>query len=265
METVFHIFGLMAKNSTLHLVGLIDPQVLSAIEADSMSPVFLDLQACNTLEIRYDFFKEQEWPTLSGRLRKVAPHAMQIGTIRLVEDGGLYPSAKAINRLEQWERILEKDQVPEWLDLERDYLSQFEKLKKMATPRGVKILVSEHNFIRIPSDMELKTFADDLRRVKAPGLKISAMSNSKTDCERLYKFTKKSSKYFDLFGAFGMGATGKTSRLWSLKEGGNLTYGCITEAKAPGQIDVITMQKALENFETIFSESEIEHFLRKFE
>lgn len=250
--------------SETFLVGLISPNILKAIEEDSLSPVFLDLQACNALEIRYDFFDVNDWPSLSARLRKVAPHAMQIGTIRLKRDGGNFPNTQVAARTKHWQKIFETEQVPEWLDLERDCLAQLADLRALAKAKGTKILVSEHNFVRIPNDAELKIFVEDLRRIKADGLKIAAMSNSETDCDRLYKFTKKNHKYFDLFAAFGMGDSGRASRLWSLKEGANLTYGAIESVEAPGQIDVMTMKKALDGFENLFSQSDITAFLGKF-
>ena len=114
------------------LVGLVSPEVLSAIESDSMHPVFLDLQACSALEIRYDFFEESLWPGLSARVRKVAPHAMQIGTIRLKRDGGAFQDSRAGDRLPLWKNILEAEQVPGWLDLEQDCLYDYEKLSALA-------------------------------------------------------------------------------------------------------------------------------------
>ena len=254
----------MPTSNEKFLVGLVGPKVLEAIEQDSLNPVFLDLQACNALEIRYDFFDTALWPKLSERLRKVAPHAIQIGTIRLHRDGGKFPDRDVTVRPDLWKGILGATEVPEWLDLERDCLLQFADLKKEASARGTRILVSEHNFVRIPGDQELKILVDDARRVKADGLKIAAMSNSETDCDRLYKFAKKYSKHFDLFAAFGMGDTGRTSRLWSLKEGANLTYAAIDAVEAPGQIDVMTMKKALDSFDTIYSQSDLTAFLSKF-
>lgn len=254
----------MQKNNETYLVGLIGPDVLSAIESDNLNPVFMDLQACNALEIRYDFFEVSQWPSLSERVRKVAPHAKQIGTIRLQQDGGKFNDNRAVERLALWKKILDAEQVPEWLDIEYDFLAQFAELKKMAGVKKVKLLVSEHNFVRIPNDLELKDFLSDIKRVKADGLKIAAMSNSETDCDRLYKFTKKNHKSFELFAAFGMGKSGKMSRLWSLKEGANLTYGAINSVEAPGQIDVITMRKALDNFEIIYSQNDLMAFLSKF-
>jgi len=244
-----------------YLVGLIGPQALEAAEKDENHPVRKDFDRCTAVEIRYDFFEESQWPELSARVRKVAPGKLQIGTIRLRHDGGTFPDARAVERMELWGKILDGSQVPEWLDLERDYLADYRKLHDIAATRRVRLLISEHNFERVPNDAELEEYAKDVLNFKAPGLKIAAMSNDHSDCDRLYKFIKKNSGKFDLFAAFGMGETGKVSRIWSLKEGANLTYGAIGKAEAPGQIDVLTMKNALESETALNSQSELLAFL----
>ena len=243
----------MPASNEKYLVGLVGPEVLSAIEADSMHPVFLDISACNALEIRYDFFNEKDWTGLSARVRKVAPHAMQIGTIRLARDGGKYPDRLAHSRLPLWSEILKAPEVPEWLDLEHDCLQALHDLKNLADLRKTRIIVSQHNFLRIPNQPELADFARDCLRLKADGLKIAAMSNSDTDCERLYKFAMEFASDFELFAAFGMGETGIASRVWSLKVGANLTYASIGKAQAPGQVDVARMERAFKELDNLVS------------
>ena len=243
----------MPASNEKYLVGLVGPEVLPAIEADSMHPVFLDISACNALEIRYDFFNEKDWPGLSARVRKVAPHAMQIGTIRLARDGGKYPDRLAHSRLPLWSEILKAPEVPEWLDLEHDCLQALHDLKNLADLRKTRILVSQHNFLRIPNQPELADFARDCLRLKADGLKIAAMSNSDTDCERLYKFAMDFASDFELFAAFGMGETGIASRVWSLKVGANLTYASIGKAQAPGQVEVARMERAFKELDNLVS------------
>ena len=253
----------MPTNSLKYLVGLVDPETLSAAESEELHPARIDYESCDILEIRYDFFDESEWQSLSARIRKIAPKAIQLGTIRLKHDGGTFPDARAIERPALWKKILEAPDNPQWLDLERDYLHDYDELRALAAPKGVKILISEHNFTRIPSDLELKNYLTDIKRVKADGIKIAAMSNSDEDCTRLYKFAKKA-KGFKLIAAFGMGETGKISRIWSLKEGANLTYGSIGKAAAPGQIDVGLMRKAIDRLETTTSQIELSSFLNIF-
>lgn len=254
----------MISDSRKYLVGLISPDVLEAAEKDLFQPVRLDLDNCDAIEIRYDFFDESEWETLSERVRNIVANKIQIGTIRLKRDGGKFPDARAIERMGLWKKILSAKQVPEWLDLERDCLNDFKALNNVAYPIGVGLIISEHNFERIPSDIELETFAADVRRIGAQGLKIAAMSNSDSDCDRLYKFAKKYGKKFQMFAAFGMGETGKVSRLWSLNEGANLTYGSIGHSEAPGQIEVSIMRRALEQSEILRSQMEILAFLNQF-
>ena len=166
-------------------------------------------------------------------------------------------------RPRHWKSILEAESYPEWIDLERDCLHDYDELRKLTKPKGVKILISEHNFSRIPSDLELKNYLTDVKRIKADGIKIAAMSNTKDDCTRLYKFAKRA-KGFEFIAAFGMGETGKISRIWSLKEGANLTYGAIGKAAAPGQIDVALMKKAIDKLKTIESPVELSSFLNIF-
>lgn len=253
----------MPTDSQKYLVGLVDPETLAAAESEELHPARIDYESCDILEIRYDFFEESEWPTLASRVRKIAPNAIQLGTIRLKRDGGTFPDARAIERTALWKKILDATDFPEWLDLERDFLHDYNPLREIATAKDVKILISEHNFSRIPNDLELKNYLTDVKRVKADGIKIAAMSNSDDDCTRLYKFAKKA-KGFKFIAAFGMGETGKISRIWSLKEGANLTYGSIGKAAAPGQIDVALMRKAINKLETTTSQIELSSFLNIF-
>ena len=253
----------MPLDSQKYLVGLVDPETLAAAESEELHPSRIDYENCDILEIRYDFFAESEWQELSGRVRKIAPNAIQLGTIRLKRDGGTFSDAHATERPALWEKILEAASIPEWLDLERDCLHDYDEILKLAAPKGVKILISEHNFTRIPNDLELKNYLTDVKRVKADGIKIAAMSNTDEDCARLYKFAKRA-KGFKLIAAFGMGETGKISRIWSLKEGANLTYGSIGKAAAPGQIDVALMRKAIDKLDITTSQIELSSFLNIF-
>ena len=132
----------MPIDSPQYLVGLVDPETLTAAESEDLHPSRIDYESCDILEIRYDFFDESDWPTLATRIRKLAPNAIQLGTIRLKRDGGAFPNARAIERPALWKKILEAADVPEWLDLERDYLHDYNELREMARTKGVKILIS---------------------------------------------------------------------------------------------------------------------------
>jgi hypothetical protein len=89
------------------------------------------------------------------------------------------------------------------------------------------------------------------------GLGVLSDPNARTGQDMTYVKARK--KYYP-----GMGETGRVSRLWSLKEGANLTYGSIGRSEAPGQIDVSVMEKALDQFDNLNSQMEILAFLNQF-
>ena len=68
----------MPSDSRKYLVGLVGPDVLEAAEKDLFHPVRLDLDNCDAIEIRYDFFDESEWPALSERVRRIVGNKIQI-------------------------------------------------------------------------------------------------------------------------------------------------------------------------------------------
>ena len=128
----------MPTDSQKYLVGLVSPETLTAAESEEFHPARIDYESCDILEIRYDFFDESEWTGLSARIRKLVPKAIQLGTIRLKRDGGTFPDARAIERLGFFEQILNASDIPEWLDLERDCLHDYDKLHELTAPKGVK-------------------------------------------------------------------------------------------------------------------------------
>lgn len=235
----------MQKKRT-YLVGLVNEISLKNAENNLHSIELNAFNTCDALEIRYDFFDEEFWPTLSERVRNLVPQKMQIGTIRLKCDGGNFENDKANERMHLWQKILTATQKPEWLDLERNYLCDYAKLNAIVALYNIKILVSEHNFLKIPTESELETFATEVMQVNAHGLKVAAMSNSYDDCNCLYDFAKKYSKKFELFAAFGMGEFGRASRVNSLKAGANLTYASVGRTDAPGQISANEMRCAID-------------------
>lgn len=254
----------MQLKRTPILTGLISASVLAEAEAFPEGKIAQGLRLCNALEIRYDLFPDQSgWPLVADRVRQLNPAAFLLGTIRLRRDGGDFDDALEGMRLPLWGAILEAEVVPHWLDLEQDSLSQYEALRAFALVRGTKILLSQHNFSTIPTIAELSGFVADCKRVGANGFKVAAMSHVEGDCEELYRFTQEHAFEFEWFAAFGMGNTGRASRLWSLTCGANLTYGAIGDSLAAGQISVSWMQTLLTRLPSIPNEQSLTELLKR--
>jgi 3-dehydroquinate dehydratase-1 len=209
----------------IFIAGLISPDALHNVFA---------IKKCNALEIRYDLFENTaEWQSISQKILVLNPKALRIGTIRLKKDGGKWENSRAGERADLLDNALT------WVDWERGM--DFSQLKKIPA----KIICSWHLFDRVPNEQELDDFAKECLDLRVQGCKVAAMANSKNEAQPLYSFAKKYEKKFELLSAFAMGEHGKESRLRSLKEGANLTYGSIGVALAPGQINVEDMLAAV--------------------
>lgn len=226
------------------LAGLISPEVLKEAETGEAS-ILGFIKDCNALEIRYDLFSETEWKGLAFRVKKIHPQAVLLATIRLKRDGGAFDNAKAYFRLPLWENLLEESDCADWFDIEQECLSEVRLLRPKMISRKVKLLLSKHDFSKIPTPSDLSNFLKDCKSIKAQGLKIVGMSLKEGDYENLYSFAQKNALNFEWFAAFAMGQTGQISRKHSLHFGANLTYGVIQGALAPGQLHVRKMREYL--------------------
>lgn len=237
-----------------NIVGLIGPDVIADLE-NGKQDVVEAVSGCDVLEIRYDWFEKKCWPELSARLRKVAPKQLQLGTIRLVEDGGKLEGAKAPERLTDWKNILSAEEIPNILDVEYNHIDQFQQLQALAKPRNVDLLISVHDFQGIPDDEDMDSLVQIAEYLHADGVKIAAMSVEVGDTKPLYQFTRRNSKKFKYLAAFAMGETGQASRVLTLQKGGNLTYCSLGKTAVPGQISVTEMHKILQKIPSNASET----------
>jgi len=242
------------------LVGLITPEILQYQTPEILN----EIHHCDVLEIRYDFFEnKEEWPFLAAAAHKIHPAAKLLGTIRLIHDGGKCPENFAGERLIWWKKILNAAIIPDWLDIEQDHLKDYMALARVAGTKNVGLLLSKHDFKGIPSARELHKLVSDGQTRNAIGIKIAAMSHETGDCEPLYAFAREFSPRFKLFSAFAMGSTGTASRIWSLAEGANITYGALDTISVPGQLKITEMQKSLDFLPKCHSEIDVSQALKR--
>ncbi len=109
------------------------------------------------------------------------------------------------------------------------------------------VIISEHDFEKTPPEKNLDfIFAKGIRR-GADIVKISLMPRTPHDAARLMCFCLKNSKTNPLI-CISMGETGKFTRFCAPFFGSSITYGCISEPAAPGQVDVRELKRELGRF-----------------
>lgn len=118
-----------------------------------------------------------------------------------------------------------------WCDLEVETLPELRGRAMSGLGLPVHILLSLHDFQRVPSRLE-SIHAD--RRLEADALKIAAQARTFADSLRLLNLTRRLNKLV----AVPMGEVGLPARVLALREGSSLAYAPIGEATAPGQVSL---------------------------
>ncbi|MBP5247499.1 MAG: type I 3-dehydroquinate dehydratase [Fibrobacter sp.] len=234
--------------------GIIDPETLSSVEQNPTGELSKSAALCSALEIRYDLFlhsgcRGEDLPGLSAKVRSLFPKALQIGTIRLQRDGGMFKDSFAADRNRHFERILSATLHPEVVDIEIEELETLlPKVQPVLKTSGAKVLASHHDFLKVPTVAEFKNWISFAKESGANGYKTACMSVQNGDFEEIYPLIQEEAPRFEFFSLFAMGAFGQESRVKSLCYGANLTYCALGKAVAPGQLSVA---EALESFQKL--------------
>lgn len=87
-----------------------------------------------------------------------------------------------------------------------------------------------------------------MRDLGADVLKLAVMPNTEDDVVRLLATTRKlaNEKEMKPLVTMAMGETGKISRVAGELFGSTMTFGCVGQASAPGQIPVETLHTLLD-------------------
>ncbi len=132
------------------------------------------------------------------------------------------------------------------LDIELSSIISEPAVKK-ARCLSKTVIISEHDFEKTPCVKELeRIFAQSIEK-KADIVKIAVMPRTPEDAAKLMCFCLKNSKTNPLV-CISMGETGRFTRFCAPFFGSSITYGCISEPAAPGQVDVKELKRELGRF-----------------
>lgn len=235
------------------IVALITPRVIEVCARHNPDSFLLEnLRSCAFLELRLDLFPDScAWPELCELVKNLHPRATILATCRLQGDGGKWPNEKRRERLEFLRPVFQGKVVPNWLDVEGDYIGKDgEKaladmqLIEMTKQSQSSVLLSLHDFHGIPPLMQLKELACKAKALGCAGCKAAVMAHDHFDLQNLWNWSVSVANDFDFFSAFAMGEVGRASRLDCLQHGSTATYATLEQPQAPGQWTVLEMRKA---------------------
>ncbi len=118
-------------------------------------------------------------------------------------------------------------------------------LKNAAQSKGVKVILSYHNYIQTPTSEELFNIASELFIEGADIAKIACMANLPDDCDRVLSLYDAHKNLV----AFCMGPIGTKTRLAALQLDAPFTYASLKGSEtAPGQIEYEEMKQFLKDY-----------------
>lgn len=121
------------------------------------------------------------------------------------------------------------------------------RLIEDAHAKGVKVILSSHDFQKTPPEEELLDRLDKMEDLGGDILKIAVMPEDTKDLLTLLAVAEKAKPMFrQPVIAISMGSKGVLSRVAGEAIGSCMTFGTVGDASAPGQLDVATLKTALE-------------------
>lgn len=123
-------------------------------------------------------------------------------------------------------------------------------LCKECLTHGTKLLMSNHDFEKTPEKDEIVKRLTKMQNLGADIAKIAVMPKKKEDVKKLLDATWEMQIFHDETPVvtMSMGDMGVISRVCGEFYGSSVTFGCIGQASAPGQLEVGILRQMLHRF-----------------
>lgn len=183
----------------------------------------------------------------------IADEKPLIFTVRSDGQGGQVQMTEA--QLESVYGLAAETNLVDFIDIElkdKDGSTREEWIRAQideAHTHGVKVIISHHDFEKMPSPAQLVGLVKEMYMLGADVCKVAAMAADKTDAENLLKATAFLTK--NNIGPvimLAMGEAGKATRVAAGRYGSCITFAAGKGQSAPGQADVHTMKKWLDSY-----------------
>lgn len=114
---------------------------------------------------------------------------------------------------------------------------------------GCRVILSHHDFDRMPEPAELVKIISCMAELGADVYKVAAMASSREDSEKLLKATAfLHNKHIGPMITIAMGEWGRLARVAAGRYGSCMTFAAGSRESAPGQVDVHTMIRWLDDY-----------------
>ena len=195
----------------------------------------IDPGALDFFEIRVDSFIGREEELLRQLPELKLP---LIVTVRHPLEGGAHPLSAA-KRRDCYKKFLRHAAL---VDIELRSAKSLAGVIVEAQKGKVGIILSYHNFQKMPPVNQLSILASAARKAGADVFKVAAMAASAADVAALAIFQNRQKMPLSLMG---MGKYGRVSRLLFAQAGSVLNYGYLGSAQVAGQWPAVLLKERI--------------------
>jgi 3-dehydroquinate dehydratase type I len=208
------------------------PRIAVGFTDTAREPLILKSKAhgLDIAEVRIDLFKRTDPEYVRLALRRFSS-IPTIATIRSAQEGGGWVGDDD-DRLDLFRAALP---LVDAIDIELRSTAAIDCVREMAQRANKCLLVSYHDFAATPDPYTLDQIADDAEKAGADIVKIATHASSDEDIQSLASFSI-GNVHRNLI-VIAMGSHGLKSRLFFPALGSLITYACIGEPTAPGQLE----------------------------
>ena len=226
----------------LPIVGKDDQEIINEIQS------FEGLQY-DLVELRIDFYQDIKDVKKVEQLLKKIRSMLQVPlllTYRSLNEGGQISLSD-----EEYKRLVEVSCTSGCIDLiDIELMSGHAlvyELVHMAHENQVFVVMSNHDFEKTPSLMDMKDRLEKMEILGADICKLAVMPQSYKDVISLLDVTIEMSNRLNRpIVTMAMGEVGKITRISGELTGSAITFASARHSSAPGQMNVIDMQMVLE-------------------
>lgn len=209
-------------------------------------------ESIDIIELRID-----QWPSFNKALLNEVIKQLKIFHLKiLVTYRTSVQGGKGAVNVQEYLNILgELIECPQFdmIDIEWSSAVKIEKythLVQRAQQKGLEVVLSHHNFQETPALDELKFIYFKMQKLNPEYLKLAVMPKCQEDVLHLLEAMSLTAKHTTCrIVGISMSSLGKVSRIAQGVFGGTLSYGCIEEPQAPGQIHVSKLKSMVSFYE----------------
>lgn len=221
------------------MIQFVQPKIIAVLAGEGLLAQAKKAKqsGADVVEVRADTIAFSNGPQLKKKLLALRRSVRLpiLLTLRAPKEQGPVRSKRQWNEMERTALFAQLLDAADWIDIELSSKKVCAAIVPLAKKKKKKIILSAHNFARVPTNKELQRLCGQFQGWRGDWLKIAAQPKKMESAEA---FLCAMQNLNVPMIAIAMGKEYAWSRKLGFLFGSKMTYGSVLKAAAPGQIAV---------------------------